>query len=89
MVDNRKVVNKKKWSPENARAVVVAFVDDFILASRDVEAHCALLVCFGDALKEAGLVTQKSKLELFMRRWSVLGFLMEGGTIRPDPKRTV
>ena len=64
---------------------VLAYLDDLIVATPDVETHFAALRSVFKALADAGLKVHPGKCLFFQKKATVLGFVISEKGIEPDP----
>ena len=67
--------------------VCLAYLDDIIGYSRDVDTHLDRLRAVFERLPAAGLKLKPSKCRLFQRRVGFLGHIVSGDGIETDPEK--
>ena len=76
-----------KFVDENNLKGVFPYLDDITICGKDQEEHDANLKSFLDAAKRKNICYNEEKSVFSTRRLSILGYVIEEGEIRPDPKR--
>lgn len=67
--------------------ICLAYLDDIIVFSRDMQGHLARLEQLFQRLREAHLKLKPSKCNVFQRRVSFLGYTVSGEGISTDPSK--
>ena len=66
---------------------VTAYMDDVVVGGRTVAEHFTLLRAVLERLRKAGLTVKSKKVVACRRRIRVLGHVVSGSTVQPDPER--
>ena len=66
---------------------VTAYMDDVVVGGRTVAEHLTLLQAVLERLRKAGLTVKSRKVVVCRRRVRVLGHVVSGSTVQPDPER--
>ncbi|KAI5151526.1 hypothetical protein ENBRE01_2196 [Enteropsectra breve] len=66
---------------------VIPYLDDIIIYSETEKEHEEHLRIVFEKLKEAGISLNENKCKLFKDQISILGNLVSGGTVKPEPEK--
>ena len=66
---------------------VTAYMDDVVVGGKTVAEHLTLLRGVLERLRRAGLTVKSRKVIACRRRMRVLGHVLSGSTVQPDPER--
>ena len=66
---------------------VTAYMDDLVVRGKSVAEHLTLLRAVLERLRKAGLTVKSKKVVVCRRRIRVLGHIVSGSTVQPDPER--
>ena len=66
---------------------VTAYMDDLVVGGKSVAEHLTLLRAVLERLRKAGLTVKSKKVVVCRRRIRVLGHIVSGSTVQPDPER--
>ena len=66
---------------------VTAYMDDVVVGGQTVEEHFTLLRSVLERLRKAGLTVKSKKVVAYRRRIRVLGHVVSGSTVEPNPER--
>jgi ribonuclease HI len=69
--------------------IVIIYMDDFIIPARTEEEGLEKLKRVLARAKEYGLEINFKKCQFLKRKIEFLGYVIEGGTIRPSPEKTI
>lgn len=76
-----------KVIPGHLRERVFVYLDDLLVVSPKFDEHVECLREVATCLKQAGLTINVSKSKFCCRELRYLGYIVGGGTVKPDPER--
>ena len=68
--------------------MVLCYIDDIMIATRDIDEHLTILRDVLFSIKEEGLKLKPSKCEFLQTGAKYLGRVIEYGYMKPDPNHT-
>ena len=72
---------------QNLKEAMYPYLDNITICGKDQEDHDKNLTCFLEAAKQKNITYNYNKSIFSTRRLLILGYVIEEGTILPDPER--
>ncbi|XP_053699165.1 uncharacterized protein LOC128746141 [Sabethes cyaneus] len=85
----QRAVNKMVEKARKRGIVIVAYIDDLIVAGREEEEVLSKFIILLDVVREEGFTINLKKSYFFMRKVTFLGFEISGEGIQPGAAKTV